>query len=803
MGTKRKEMENLTLQDLLTVDTHGEIIKIQDKTVQKTYDLVSSRQDFFTRIFANVTNEGIVIKHGQDDVAENISGFLNRIEKSDCSCVVLLEGFAGCGKSTLVQYILWKQLKTPNYDYSFYNYDLEAKNDIITHNATGEIVKKSSIFEAIKRSFFNEFVKQLENDKSVFEDFVYMLELCAFFQPFQSLYYDFYRTETFEEIKNYVNDGVTNHRNVIETNLVKQAANITSSVCIFALDYLFRLALYKNRIIEKLYICYDNLDAIEDAEDLIRFDDRLIEFRGLIDDFILMLENNDFFRGVAMPHFVIMATYRKITARMAGINPFEYTEVRNDKNTSANGEETYHIDATAAFSYSDIVSKRREYFVEYIRKAPNISDESRTKLIKSFDSWDKLNQELEIMHDRYACLWNRNYRTCSIIADKLYSESSYSFMRCVDFIGKSRIHDGYYSTTDNEGDSVLCTYYGGSAILLSSVCKVFNRYHIWDKLLQLAPLTKQNTSYRNVSLARLILTYIYNSDRPVSLEELYNIFCKNKLFTTQKMCSILSGMLARNKDGVWRRPIYYANECIYSEDANSIEDELINECQQLKAGGTAKNYTFLLCDSGKTYVERLMQEFEFFSNRLSNKNQALYIYDSIDEIEETLGLVCDAVERCCKNTLEFREKYIKLNGVSDEEYLSLPIHPTTNTTCSPQLHIERIIFSHIGYLNNVRRYFLDVNVISDLEQRKKYNILFIDYIRRYIGLYFDYVWPISSRREKIASELKMIVDDIDEAIKNNDDKTARLFKSISIDRKTTRRRFRTDVSRKSYAKKHN
>ena len=49
----------------------------------------------------------------------------------------------------------------------------------------------------------------------------------------------------------------------------------------------------------------------------------------------------------------------------------------------------------------------------------------------------------------------------------------------------------------------------------------------------------------------------------------------------------------------------------------------------------------------------------------------------------------------------------------------------------------------------------------------------------------------------------MIVDDIDEAIKNNDDKTARLFKSISIDRKTTRRRFRTDVSKKSYAKKHN
>ena len=121
---------------------------------------------------------------------------------------------------------------------------------------------------------------------------------------------------------------------------------------------------------------------------------------------------------------------------------------------------------------------------------------------------------------------------------------------------------------------------------------------------------------------------------------------------------------------------------------------------------TAHNFEFLLCDSGKSYVERLMQEFEFFSNRLSNSNPPLYLCD-IKDMELIINNVRNAVEICCNNMLKFKDKYIESYGISQEEYMSLNIHPITNYNKSPQLHTERVIFSHISYLNNVRLFFIN------------------------------------------------------------------------------------------------
>ena len=97
-------LEDITLQDLLTVDTHGEIINIQDR---------------FAAVFAEVENNGLCRVLDERKKEIDLTEFLDTLEKSKDSTVTLIEGFAGCGKSTLVQYILWNQLKTPNYDYYF------------------------------------------------------------------------------------------------------------------------------------------------------------------------------------------------------------------------------------------------------------------------------------------------------------------------------------------------------------------------------------------------------------------------------------------------------------------------------------------------------------------------------------------------------------------------------------------------------------------------------------------------------------------------------------------------------------
>ncbi len=797
MRTTTIEIENLNLRDLLTVDTHGEEISIEDPITENTFKLIPNRYTFFNSIYSNVEKDGLHIIKG--DVRESISltKLLQDFNKRRSSCVVLIEGFAGCGKSTLVQYILWKQLQTCNYDYYFYNYDLEAQNDLIIHDQHNNVIKKSSIFEAIRKSFCEQFIIIAAKKPNVILEFCKLCVKCKEFKSFNDIYYSFSNTDTFREIQEDISEGVTEkNKDIVESKLFKQSKEITSSTCLLALDYILRIAMYKEKVIKKLYICYDNLDAIEDAEDLNSFDDNLNKFRSILDNFISMLKNDDYFLGIPKPHFIMIATYRKITASMADIAETAYKEVQYDKIADSRlNNYVYHIDATTAFSYKKIVAKRKIYFEYYLRNMDHISDKTKNKLKKEFSAWNKLNQNLEIMHNRYASLWNRNYRTCSLIANELFSDPQYEFYECINFVNNSqkkknkipifeyRKMDGYDIAQDSDGNNVLCTYYGGSAILLSSICKVFNNNGIWNDFLNLTSLQNSENSYKYVSLSRLILTYIYNKKTCISLSELFNVFCSKNLFSSEEMCTCLSNMLARNPYGVWRRPIYYYKECILSNKASDIKSVLLKQCDSLKNGiKEIHNYSFLLCDSGNAYVERLMQEFEFFSNRISNKNKSLYLYSDIDMIENNIKEVYNSVKNCCINMTQFMNKYMKVNGITPNEYLSLPIHPTTNRH-SPQLHTERTIFSHIAYLNNVRLYYLDNNVTSNIDKRKEYNELFVRYIENYLKLYFDHINPITSKRCHIADSLMKITKNIQYCIESKNDNLTVLFQSISLNSK--------------------
>ena len=776
--------ENLTLYDLLTADFYDEIVKVKDSKYDKSHSLIPSSEIFFEEEGPFVKPESNMLVKINSNNRENIGldNLLKQLQESGSTCVVFFEGFAGCGKSTLVQYILSKQLHSYNFDHNLFNYNLEAQNDINIRDKSGIIVKESSIFSSIINCFIEAFAQVAREHTEVINDFNRLLEYCENYLPFQDIYLKLYNTNTYQNVLREVKNG-KNSAN-IKNYLMAQIKWIRGiSKCILALDYLLRLSMYKHRLIEDLYICYDNLDAIENAQDLVGFDNKLIEFKGLIDDFIDYIYNDGFFADQATPHFIILTTYRKITASLAGIADAasEYREVACDYHEGDDQTQCiWHIDATSIFSYRKIVAKRKEYFFKHLISHLGMSECKINILKKHLQSWESLNKNLIIMDDRYSSLWNKNYKTCSLIANELFSTAEYDFETCVKFINKDSSPDGYDESTDDEGDNILCSYYGGSAIILSCVCKVFHNKKIWNEFLDLSNLESSRPSYKNVSLARLILTYIYNLNRPASLKELYNAFCAKNMFSYEKLCKILSKMLARNPGGFWRRPIYYANACILEENAKEIEMRLMNECEQLyNMIEPSQNYTFLLCDSGKAYVERLMSEFEFFSNRLSNENNCLYLYTDIANIKTIIESVLGAVSHCCDNILKFREKYIKDYDIPEEKYLTLPFHPTTNRHSS-QLHIERTIFSHIAYLNNVRLYFVDERITQELRKRKEYNSMFVDYIDEYLELYAAKILPICKKRKHVYNQLKEKVDKIKQVNDCDGNNVKILFAPISL-----------------------
>lgn len=778
-GTKKSE--NLTLYDLLTADYYDENIKIKDTSYDNSHELIPSRKIFFEEegLFVHPEHNSLIAISGENKRSIDLDELLRKLQLSESTSIVFIEGFAGCGKSTLVQYILSKQLHSYSFDHDLYNYNLEAKNDINTHDESGQKIKESSIFSAIINCFIEEFSKTSIEHPEVITDFNQLLEFCEKYQPFSNLYHRLYNTETFKNIIDEINNGKNTSK--IKSLLMKQIQWVKSlSMCILALDYLLRLSMYKHRLIEDLYICYDNLDAIEDAHDLAGFDDKLFQFKGLIDDFIDFAYNKNFFYNQATPHFIILTTYRKITASLADIES-TYREVACDNyGDTEQAKNVWYIDATTAFSYKKIVAKRKNYFIKHLSGNLGMSDEKIKELKNNLSSWETLNSSLVIMNDRYSGLWNKNYRTCSLIANELFAEVEYNFENCIQFIKKEYFPDGYEESADDKGENILCSYFGGSAIILSNVCKIFHNKNIWNEFLDLANLDSDKISYKNVSLARLILTYIHNSNEPVSLEKLYVEFCNKNLFSYKQLCKILSKMLARNPDGFWRRPIYYANKCILAEDAQAIESILLAECEQFRdTNRMSQNYTFLLCDSGKAYVENLMSEFEFFSNRLSNQNSCLYLYESVEDIENIIKNVFSAVATCCENILLFGKKYITDYKITKEKYLTLRFHPTTNRQ-SPQLHIERTIFSHIAYLNNVRLYFIDERITKDIEERKKYNAMFVNYICKYLTLYFKKIMPICQSRKSVYEKLMKKTVEIQSEIKKGGNNLKILFESISL-----------------------
>ena len=754
--SKTKKWENISLEDILRVDPFDQQVYIYDPVASVKCPMISDNREYFTQIYSKPLNNKLEVLDGAQHVhAElDIDQWFEDLDSTKNSMVIFIEGYAGCGKSTFVQYLLVHQLKTYNYEYEYYNYDIGAYYD--NRNS-------HRILSAIRECFIKQFSTCILNhDDKIIKRFVELLAQQEINRLDTSLdiYNEFVNTDTFKQAILYLLDNKKEDR--FRSAMHNQLKDFSIEQ-ILALDYVFRLARYiesDSHDNSVLYICYDNMDAIENFDELNAFDNTLVSLRKNIDDYINITTDN--YKDIPTPQFVIIATYRKITA--AKVDLSSYSE-RIDDYSEYNNFIQY-VDASHVYSYFRIINKRKEYFANYIKRRQL----NGGKVLNKLEIADILTNT-EFVHNRYAGLWNNNYRTCSSILDKILRNYFPEAKICTDFVLINL--DGY--------DETNSTYYGASAIFLSLVCKIFNKGGLWGSdhmnLIPLKVLNENKDPRELTSLSRLILTYISNSkdnsgkNRPVTTLEIFLEF--EDLFPVDDVCQCLSNMLARDKTDTWRRPIYYYRNAL--SDNEKLKTALKKQWKLSKSEGVdaSVDYTeLLLCECGYAFIERLTSEFEFFSNRLSNSNQCLYLVSNIDEIKRIINDVYDAVATCCHDMVEFSKRYMKIKNIPTyEKYNKLPIHPRTKGG-NVQLHTERIIFSHISYLNYCRLYY--INLYIDLEKKKEVNNIFVSYIKQYLILYDENICPINSDRTKVAEELKSIIKEIETGDQD------KLFLSISI-----------------------
>lgn len=727
--------------DFLKADPFCENVRIKFPDSKKSVELLN-RRVFFSRIYAEAIHNQIEIMNGAELEYHSVdlTNWAANLEETDNSLVIFIEGYAGCGKTVFVQNLLKNQLKTLDYDFSYYNYDIGAfYNNEESHRI------KAAIHECFLSQLAGCVVK---NEKKVLQCFSYLLaqETVSFLDNTNEIYYEFSSTRAYEDAISLLqrNGDIPTFRSALR----EQMKNFSFEQ-ILSLDYIFRIAKYmasENKDNRVLYVCYDNMDAIENFDDLKCFDNTLISMRRNIDSYINEIWDD---REDEPPRFAILATYRKITSSRVELK--KHSERCDDF-----GEDRQfisYIDASKTYRYDEIVKNRRDYFKDFI----NIQRISAQDLLEKLDLVFQVSQ-IDFVRNRYAGLWNNNYRTCADIMQLLIKDYEIELNGCINLWWENQ--DGY--------DEAVFSYYGASSVFLSLICKTFKRRGLWGtEHMALVPLGEAGENVSNsslTSLSRLILTYISNTidgqgrRMAVKSADIFKEF--EDLFSEDEICSCLGNMLLRDETHTWRRPIYYYRNAI--NDDELVIDNLKKQWLAYKEGKDSDSYKyteFLLCECGLAYLELIASDFEFFAVRIyGQKEQSLYLLQDADAIETVIKCVQDAVEKCCGRMTEFFRRYVEKKKIKNTvDYIDCRIHPRTNHG-NAQLHTERIIFSHIAYLDHCRQYHISKTI--DTKLKTKLNNIFLDGMENYLGSYEKYIKPLNPSRAHIAKKLAEIIESI-------------------------------------------
>jgi len=376
------------------------------------------------------------------DFNYTIDGWLrsNKNFHESLNCLLFfIEGYAGCGKSTLVQHILYMVLNNPNYEYSYYNYDVGTFPEDDTQNQDNSIdFIKYSIMHGLKDQIIS--ILDRKEGRDILDKFLFLL---ADDEAVQKL------DRTLKIKKKFASNFVSAAEAVLKNNdqrskddkidtlklVIEEQLDSLSTYQLLCVDYLWRLAqcLVDFSTYRKyMYVCYDNLDSIMNYDLLCGFKDKLIIFRDNLNEYISKLNSNiktkkkSYGNNVnKIGSFVIFATFRKITAIRA---TSRNTEMLDD--TILNEKYIKVIEVSKQYEFTRIVHKRIDHFSKKL-KTTNICGRNTKNLIAQMKAVDEL-KKMAFVKNTYSGLWNNNLGSCSNVLSDLIVYYNFEIGKCIE-----------------------------------------------------------------------------------------------------------------------------------------------------------------------------------------------------------------------------------------------------------------------------------------------------------------------------------------------------------------------------------
>lgn len=671
----------------------------------------------------------------------------NILETTIESKLIFIEGFAGCGKSTLINKIFYDICRANKADFSYEKYNYMLSKDRYNFNNGANTCLKSS--NEINSLIINQLIDRItsllklytsEEFLKIFNRFKYLVNSNYFISRFDKDRVIVKCLVLAPSIEERINDIRNNQysedkfKNTISHQISGFDLNLLLST-----DFAWRLAQYlamKDKTI--LYVCYDNLDAIDNLTVLQNFHQSIVVFITRVNKYFKEAYND--FKSlyeISYPQFYMIVTYRKITATRVS-NQNTVREVINEE--AGDPSHICQFDISTDYNYSNIVSAKVKYFAKLAKK-----NNVNLKITSDMRLLNKLNS-LQIIRADYQAFWNHNFRGCADVMDDITTNQA-SAIKVIDKLITQQ--EDYKNDITHTNTQI---YTGASSIFLRTIYNLFNDGHILnEQCLNLIPITQrgvyidEHNRKHYTSLSRLILRFYYERGR-CKINQLFKTF--DGLYEPEQVAVALYLLLEKNN--VWRRLLYYTDNALSNDN---LRAKLIEQAIKYKTDDYYDDYTELsICPCGERYIGTISSSFEFYACRCDPNSKSLFDTNENVDIENTINMVLSAVKNCCERLQEFRELFMTHHKKTDIKFfLKQPFNTHTHSN-RRQLYEERVIFNHIAFLEEYRHYAIKKQ--KNQEDKVNINKIIVDSINNYIKLYDTYISTCDSQRNEIANDLR-------------------------------------------------
>jgi len=623
---------------------------------------------------------------------------------------VILIGNQGCGKTTFVHYL--KNKMTDKRIFNILDFDKDTSNPKLEEYIE---IFSSYLHNLIRKDYRNNknIINKLFNNiytanKSVILNTINGANnVETFFKEFKKVFID----------ENFENNDCSNFINNINELFFNQ---------ILSLIILWHIADFSyKKVVSPMVFCLDNLDVLVNSDIITGFFEEYFIFLRNIDSIIQKLECryiND-----------TRLDYDKTFTFIFSCRQHTWAKVKQSYIHQSNviTLSTFDRNITDAFDKNAILEQRELY----IKSNPYYNHEFSTKL-------DDIKSLLEDMHERNNIydFFNDDYRQCSVTFEKLLDKYP-------DLLSE------YAELKQQMSSKPL---YGARGLVYKALFDIFRDTDLF-KLIGVLDIDSSDPYAPPVSDARIILSYLDyhtfdNHGKSVAYEQIVRDF--NGIIDEERINYCLINMFNLGiGDSLWNELIAFVQ----------IDSDELQSCKGTK---------IFITKAGHEYLDLISTHFEFFNIRVTAKRKidaALYSKinlkpyqghkDYIYNFQETIQNVIDVVDGCCQRMSKFHEEIMfkKYNG--KERYLNSEFVYNSADSKSKVFHGERIIHTHIRYIDQYRLFVLknqDQNTAND-----GINEILVNYIKNYINIGKNNPNILSSKSLELFAEFDKKINHIE------------------------------------------